>query len=63
MTNNEQRPVDNIRDCEHYCKAKELVEIILSFTKDQLEDFLNDPITVSILRPEAATVSDLPEVS
>ena len=60
MTNNIQKVVD-IPGKEN--AAKELAEILLSFTPDQLDRFLNHPITVSILRPEAAAGSDLPEVS
>lgn len=41
----------------------ELVNILLSFTPEQLQQFLNDPITVSILRPEEEAESSLQEVS
>ena len=41
----------------------ELVNILLNFTPEQLNQFLNNPITVSILRPEEASESCLPEVS
>lgn len=41
----------------------ELVKILLNFTPEQLKQFLNDPITVSILRPEEASESCLQEVS
>lgn len=41
----------------------ELVNILLSFTPEQLEQFLNDPVTVSILQPEEASGSYLQEVS
>ena len=41
----------------------ELVNILVSFTPEQLVQFLNDPVTVSILRPEEASESCLPEVS
>ena len=41
----------------------ELVNILISFTPEQLEQFLNDPVTVSILRPEEASGSCLQEVS
>lgn len=41
----------------------ELVNILLSFTPEQLNQFLNDPVTVSILRPEEASESCLQEVS
>ena len=41
----------------------ELVNLLLNFTPDQLKQFLNDPITVSILQPEEASESCLQEVS
>ena len=41
----------------------ELVNILLSFTPEQLTKFLNDPVTASILRPEEAVESSLQEVS
>ena len=41
----------------------ELVNILVSFTPEQLQEFLNDPVTLSILRPEAAAESCLQEVS
>ena len=41
----------------------ELVNIILNFTPEQLKQFLNDPVTLSILRPEGEQESCLPEVS
>lgn len=41
----------------------ELVNILLEFTPEQLNQFLNDPITLSILRPEEAVESSLQEVS
>lgn len=41
----------------------ELVNILLNFTPEQLNQFLNDPVTVSILRPEEASESCLQEVS
>ena len=41
----------------------ELVNLILDFTPEQLKQFLNDPITLSILQPEEAVESCLPEVS
>ena len=41
----------------------ELVNIILDFTPEQLMQFLNDPVTVSLLRPEEAPESCLQEVS
>lgn len=42
---------------------EELVNIILNFTPEQLKEFLNDPVTVSILQPEEEAESCLPEVS
>ena len=41
----------------------ELVNILLNFTPEQLSKFLNDPVTLSILRPEEASEPCLPEVS
>ena len=41
----------------------ELVNILASFTPEQLKQFLNDPVTVSILRPEEEAGSCLQEVS
>lgn len=41
----------------------ELVNILLSFTPEQLEQFLSDPITVSTLQLEEASEPYLPEVS
>ena len=41
----------------------ELVNILLNFTPEQLKQFLNDPVTVSILQPEEAPESCLQEVS
>ena len=41
----------------------ELVNILLDFTPEQLNQFLNDPVTVSILQPEEASESCLQEVS
>jgi hypothetical protein len=41
----------------------ELVNIILSFTPEQLKLFLNDPVTESILRPVAEQERCLQEVS
>lgn len=41
----------------------ELVNIILNFTPEQLTKFLNDPVTVSILRPEEVPESYRQEVS
>ena len=33
----------------------ELVNLLVNFTPEQLKQFLNDPVTVSILRPEEAS--------
>lgn len=41
----------------------QLVKLLLDFTPEQLNQFLNDPVTVSILQPEEASESCLPEVS
>ena len=41
----------------------ELVNLLLNFTPEQLNQFLNDPVTVSILRPEEEAKSCLQEVS
>ena len=41
----------------------QLVKLLIDFTPEQLNQFLNDPVTVSILRPEEASESCLPEVS
>ena len=41
----------------------ELVKLLLNFTPEQLKQFLNDPVTVSILRPEEASEPCLQEVS
>ena len=41
----------------------ELVNLLVEFTPEQLNQFLNDPVTVSILQPEEASESYLPEVS
>lgn len=30
----------------------DLINILISFTPEQLDKFLNDPVTVSILHPE-----------
>ena len=42
---------------------EELVSILLSFTPEQMQAFLEDPITASILRPAEAGVPDLQAVS
>ena len=42
--------------------TEELVNYIMNFTEDQLEQFLNDETTLSILQPEGASESYLPEV-
>lgn len=39
----------------------ELIKIILNFTPEQMQQFLNDPVTLSILRPEEEAESSLPE--
>lgn len=41
----------------------ELVNLLISFTPDQLNKFLNDPVTLSILQPEEEQEPCLPEVS
>ena len=41
----------------------ELINILLSFKPEQLKQFLNDPVTVSILQPEAEPEPVLQEVS
>lgn len=38
----------------------ELLDCIRAFTPEQLKEFLNNPITLSILQPEEAFVSCLP---
>jgi hypothetical protein len=40
-----------------------LVNIILNFTPEQLQQFLNDPVTRSVLQPEEEAEPDLLEVS
>ena len=40
-----------------------LVNIILNFTPEQLNQFLNDPVTVSVLQPGEGAGPDLQEVS
>ena len=40
---------------------EELLEYIKNFTPEQLTQFLNDPVTLSILRPEEEVESYLPE--
>ena len=40
-----------------------LVNIILNFTPEQLTQFLNDPVTRSVLQPEEEAEPDLLEVS
>lgn len=42
---------------------EELVKLLIEFTPEQLNDFLCDPVTVSILQPAEASVSYLPEDS
>ena len=41
----------------------ELVNLLISFTPEQLEQFLTNPVTVSILQPEEGQQSCLQEVS
>lgn len=41
----------------------ELVDILVKFTPEQLDQFLHNPITVSILRPEEASGSCHQEAS
>ena len=41
----------------------ELVNLLLDFTPEQLNQFLNHPVTVSILQPEEEAESCLQEVS
>ena len=40
-----------------------LVNILLNFTPEQLKQFLNDPVTVSVLQLEGETEPDLQGVS
>ena len=40
-----------------------LINLLNSFTPEQLKQFLNDPVTVSILQPEEASEPYLQEVS
>ena len=40
---------------------EELIERINKFTPEQLEEFLNNPVTQSILQPEEAVESYLQE--
>lgn len=42
--------------------AEELVNYIINFTPDQLEQFLNHETTLSILQPEGASAPYLPGV-
>ena len=35
--------------------TEKLIEMLLGFTDEQLERFITDPITVSILQPEEAS--------
>ena len=41
--------------------SEKLIDALLGFTEEQLERFLNDPVTVSILRPEEASEPCLQE--
>lgn len=43
--------------------VEELVNYIINFTPEQLEQFLNHETTLSILQPEEASESYLPGVS
>lgn len=38
----------------------ELINYLIDFTPEQLEKFLTDKVTLSILQPEAVTGSDRP---
>lgn len=40
-----------------------LVDLLTNFTPEQLSQFLNDPVTLSILRPEEEAEPGLQEVS
>lgn len=40
-----------------------LVNLLINFTPEQLKQFLNDPITLSVLQPEEEAEPDLQEVS
>lgn len=42
---------------------EELVNILSNFTQEQLNQFLNNPVTASILQPEEEAESCLQEVS
>lgn len=42
---------------------EELIDILVNFTPEQLEKFLTDPVTVSILQPEEASGSCPPVAS
>jgi hypothetical protein len=42
--------------------AEELINYIMNFTPDQLEQFLNHETTLLILQPEGASESYLPAV-
>ncbi len=39
---------------------EELIKYLTNFTSDQIEKFLHDNVTLSILQPEAVTGSDRP---
>lgn len=43
--------------------VEKLVNILLNFTPEQLNQFLDDPVTVSVLQPEEEAEPDLQEVS
>ena len=40
-----------------------LVDLLSNFTPEQLMQFLNDPVTLSVLPPEEEAEPDLQEVS
>jgi hypothetical protein len=42
---------------------EELIDCLINFTPEQLEQFLNHETTLSILQPEEASESCLPGVS
>ena len=37
-----------------------LINIVINFTPEQLERFLSDPVTLSVLRPEVEVEPDRP---
>lgn len=40
-----------------------LVDLLINFTPEQLSQFLNDPVTLSVLQPEEEAEPGLQEVS